>query len=105
MATTSHGPKRQIYDKNYYVAQLKNKNNELTKEIAKFKNEIEVINKDNIQYVDLEKQYDTLINEVRRLEGELADQNLAQDKYRAGTKPDDIMALCNHIKLQNEKKR
>jgi len=43
--------------------------------------------------VVLEKQYDDLINEVRRLEGELADYNLAQDKYRAGTKQEDIMAL------------
>jgi len=27
----------------------------------------------------------------------LADYNLAQDKYRAGTKQDDIMALYQHI--------
>lgn len=66
---------------------------ELASEINKFKDEILVINKNNSQYVVLEKQYDDLINEVRRLEGELADYNLAQDKYRAGTKQEDIMAL------------
>lgn len=66
---------------------------ELVSEISKFKDEILVINKNNGQYVVLEKQYDDLINEVRRLEGELADYNLAQDKYRAGTKQEDIMAL------------
>jgi len=42
---------------------------------------------------------------VRRLEGELADYNLAQDKYRAGTKQEDIMALFQHIHSQNEKKK
>jgi len=36
-----------------------------------------VINKNNAQYQVLEKQYDELINEVRRLEGDLADKNLA----------------------------
>ncbi len=77
----------------------------LHQEIQKFKHEIEVINKDNSTYVGLEKQYDELINEVRRLEGELADYNLAQDKFRAGTKQEDIMALYHHIKGQNEKKK
>lgn len=76
---------------------LKKKNVELTNEVAKFKDEILVINKNNTQYVVLEKQYDDLINEVRRLEGELADYNLAQDKYRAGTKQEDIFALYQHI--------
>lgn len=76
---------------------LKKKNTELHNEIGKFKGEVDVINKDNSQYIVLEKQYDELINEVRRLEGELADYNLAQDKYRAGTKQDDIMALYHHI--------
>ena len=70
----------------------------LSSEVAKFKNEIETINKDNQSYVGLEKEYDTLINEVRKLEGELADYNLATDKYRAGTKVEDIMALFQHIK-------
>ena len=56
-----------------------------------------MINKNNAQYQVLEKQYDELINEVRRLEGDLADKNLAQDKYRSGTKQEDIMALYHHI--------
>lgn len=71
------GPKRQIYDRSYYLTQLQKKNSVLHQEIQKFKNEIEVINKDNVAYTGLEKNYDELINEVRRLEGELADYNLA----------------------------
>lgn len=101
---TSHGKKltpgkheRKIQNKQYYLTLLKKKNTELNNEIHKFRTEIEVINKDNSQYVNLEKNYDTLINEVRRLEGELADYNLAQDKFRAGTKEEDIMALYYHI--------
>ena len=104
-ATIGSGPKRQIYDTKYYQTQLQKKNAVLYQEIQKFKNEIEVINKDNVAYAGLEKNYDELINEVRRLEGELADYNLAQDKFRAGTKPEDIMAMYNYIKGQNEKKK
>lgn len=105
MPGSKQGPTREIFDQGYYLAQLKNKNNELIKEIAKFKDEIEVINKDNTLYVKLEKNYDTLINEVRQLEGELADYNLAQDKYRAGTKQEDILQLYHLIKSQNDKKK
>lgn len=105
LTTAKVGPKRQVYDKSYYLNLLKAKNTEISSEIGKFKKEIEVINKDNNLYLTLERKYDILINEVRQLEGELADYNLAQDKFRAGTKVDDIMALYHHIRLQNEKKK
>ena len=105
ITATSQGPKRKIYDKSYYLNLLKSKNTELSSEITKFKKEIDVINKDNQTYLTLERKYDLLINDVRQLEGELADYNLAQDKFRAGTKTDDILALYHHIRLQNEKRK
>ena len=55
--------------------------------------------------MELEKQYDSLVNDVRSFEGNLADYNLAQDKFRAGTKTEDITALYHHIRQQNEKKK
>ena len=53
----------------------------------------------------LERKYEALIKDVRKYEGELADYNLALDKYRSDTKPDDIEALFMHIKNQNDKQR
>lgn len=105
VTATSQGPKRKIYDKSYYLNLLKSKNTELSSEIQKFKKEIDVINKDNQTYLTLEKKYDVLINDVRSLEGELADYNLTQDKYRSGTKTDDILALYQHIRMQNDKRK
>lgn len=105
ITTAGQGPKRKIYDKSYFLNLLKSKNTEISSEIGKFKKEIDKINKDNQSYLTLERKYDVLINDVRQLEGELADYNLAQDKFRAGTKTDDIMALYHHIRLQNEKKK
>jgi vacuolar-type H+-ATPase subunit D/Vma8 len=77
---------------------LKSKNNEIDGEIFKMKSEVEDINKDNNTYLTLERKYEALIKDVRKFEGELADYNLALDKYRSDTKPDDIEALYLHIK-------
>jgi intraflagellar transport protein 74 len=84
---------------------LKGKNAEIMNEINKMKSEVEEINKDNSTYMTLERKYETLIKDVRRYEGELADYNLALDKYRSDTKPEDIEALFMHIKNQNDKQR
>jgi len=69
------------------------------------KQEVEDINKDNSTYLTFERKYETLIKDVRRFEGELADYNLALDKHRSDTKPEDIEALYMHIKIQNDKQR
>jgi intraflagellar transport protein 74 len=74
-------------------------------EIDKMKTEVENINTDNSTYLTLEKKYEALIKDVRKYEGELADYNLALDKYRSDTKPDDIEALYMHIKNQNDKQK
>jgi len=105
MSQKAAGPGRQIYDRNYFANLLKNKNNEIVAEIQKMKQEVEDINKDNNTYLTLERKYETLIKDVRRFEGELADYNLALDKHRSDTKPEDIEALYMHIKNQNEKQR
>jgi intraflagellar transport protein 74 len=105
LKTGASGPGRQIYDRNYYLNLVKSKNNEIMNEINKMKQEVEEINKDNSTYLTLEKKYETLIKDVRRYEGELADYNLALDKYRSDTKPEDIEALFMHIKNQNDKQR
>jgi len=84
---------------------LKTKNGEIVGEINKMKQEVEDIGKDNTSYLTLERKYESLIMDVRKNEGELADYNLALDKYRSDTKPDDIEALFMHIKNQNDKQR
>lgn len=105
MKTGTKGPERRIYDRTYYLNLIKQKNVDLQSEISKLKDEVETIKKDNQLYVSLERQFDDLIKEVRQLEGELADYNLALDKQRSDTKPEDIMAILYHIQAQNEKQR
>lgn len=99
------GNTRVVHDKKYFLVQLKNKSLELDQEIKKFKTQIETINKDNTAFITLEKKYEGLTKEVRQLEGTLADYNLAVDKQRAGTRPDDIRNMYEHVKTQNDKFR
>jgi len=66
---------------------------------------VDDINKDNATYLTLERKYEALIKDVRKFEGDLADYNLALDKHRSDTKPEDIEALYMHIKNQNDKQR
>ncbi len=106
MKTGTQGPDgRQIYDRSYYLNIIKLKNIDLQSEITKLKDEVETIKKDNQLYVTLERQFDDLVKEVRQLEGELADYNLALDKQRSDTKPEDIMGVLYHIQAQNDKQR
>ena len=97
MTGVKTGVGRQIYDRNYYANLLKSKNQAIASEIQKMKQEVEDINKDNSTYINLERKYENLIKDVRKYEGELADYNLALDKHRSDTKPEDIEALFMHI--------
>ena len=95
---------RKIQDKTYYITLLKTKINDISKEILTMNNEIGSINSDMTTYANLNKQYETLSKEVQNLEGELADYNLAGDKYRSMMKADDIEDVYNRMKLYNKKK-
>lgn len=102
---TAQGPRRRFHDRTYYVSKLKTANRELIKEIENFQKEIENIKKDHDVYTQLERRFEDLSKEVRDLEGKLADYNLAFDKHRAGTKPEDIKNIYTQIKRQNDRYR
>eukprot|EP00750_Incisomonas_marina_P015941 INCI18805.2.p1 GENE.INCI18805.2~~INCI18805.2.p1 ORF type:complete len:579 (+),score=168.11 INCI18805.2:219-1955(+) len=95
------GPRRTIQDSSYYVSALTSKNTELQTEIRKMQNEIDAHEKDGNLYKRLEKKYETLIDEVRELEGTLADYNLAKDKARMTTDPQQIKNFQMQLKEKN----
>lgn len=103
--TAAQGPGRTVIDKTYYIGQLRSKTDEIIKVLAKMKNDIDEIEKKNSSFSTLEKTYETLSRDVRNLEGQLADYNLASDKMRSRTKPDDILMIYEHVRLQNDKQR
>ncbi|EAS01313.2 intraflagellar transporter-like protein, putative (macronuclear) [Tetrahymena thermophila SB210] len=95
---------RAIQDRGYFMTLLRNKISEIQNEIKVFKDKIEQIQQDNTTYNSLQKRFDDLIKEVRNLEGQLADYNLASDKQRSKTRPEEIHNMYQHIKLQNQRK-
>jgi len=105
MKTGSVGPKRQIYDKTYYLVELRKRCQELVDEVTKLNKEINDIQQDNNVYANLEKRYDSLVKTVRSLEGDLADHNLATDKQRTDTRPEEVHHMYSIMKSQNEQQR
>jgi intraflagellar transport protein 74 len=102
MRVRTAGPGRQVQDNTYYLGLLRNKITEITTEINKFKREISQFHADNSQYAQLERKYEAYIKEVRQLEGQLADYNLAMDKTRTGSDPADLAQYQARLKEKNE---
>merc|ERR1712048_1520175 len=99
------GPKRQVYDKTYYILELRKRCTELQEEVGKMSQGAHDIGTDNNLYGNLEKRYDALVKTVRSLEGDLADHNLATDKQRTDTRPEEVHHMYMIMKSQNEQQR
>jgi intraflagellar transport protein 74 len=103
MKTGVNGPKRKILSRSYFLVLLKKKIGELTEEIVKFREEKEKRKTENEVYLQMSSKHEILMEEVRELEGQLADFNLAFDKQRNGTKPEYLINVEKHLTYQNEK--
>jgi intraflagellar transport protein 74 len=102
---TTAGPKRKVISRSYFLVLLKQKISDLTSEIANFREQKEHLRKEIEVQKNLETHHAKLTSEVRELEGTLADYNLAMDKQRSGTRPEDLLNIKEHISLQNRKLR
>lgn len=76
----STGTGRIVEDVAYYIGLLRKKITEISEEIKKLEAEYNQLEVDKSQYAQNEKRYETLLKDKERLEGELADYNLALDK-------------------------
>lgn len=96
---------RQVQDASYYCGILRAKMKEINGEISKLKGEIQQHTRDANSYAKYERKYEELIKEVRNLEGQLADYNLAQDKHRTDTPPEDIANFQQMLERQNKQEQ
>ncbi|TYZ64250.1 hypothetical protein PybrP1_001795, partial [[Pythium] brassicae (nom. inval.)] len=103
VGTGSLGPGRQVQDASFFVGKLHAKTAEITSEVERLRREAEQDAKDKAQYVQLERKYETLALEVRDLEGQLADYNLAMDKLRSATDPREIRHVYEQLRERNSK--
>lgn len=80
--TTAGGTTRMVQDASYFVGVLRQKINEVSGEIARMRADTERLTKEASVMGQFERKYETVMKEVRSLEGDLADYNLAMDKAR-----------------------
>ena len=93
---------RQIQDATYYLGLLNSKEREITAEIHKIKQDIESLSQSNDSQRKIENVHEGLVQEVRELEGLLADHNVAKEKVRQGFDVEDIQAQFLELKMRNE---
>lgn len=103
--TSAQGPKRTVYDRTYYLNQLKQKSYEIAAEIQMFRKRVEEVDKEKGIYGQLETKYQEISKEVFTLEGTLADYNLAADRQRSRMKPEDIRQVYIHLRTMNDRYR
>jgi len=101
MRTGSQGPGRSVQDRSYFLGLFRNKVGDITNEVRELEAQTSQYKKDDIQSTQLEKNYNALLKDVREYEGQLADYNLAMDKSRTGTDPEEIMKYREHLEEQN----
>jgi len=105
MRTAGMGPTRQIQDNSYYLMLLRQKCTEIMKEIETLKGGVDQGQKDNAAYGQLERKYETLTNDMRTLQGQLADYNLLLDRSRAHREVDEVLSEAHHLATQNQADR
>ncbi|XP_068857771.1 intraflagellar transport protein 74 homolog [Aphelocoma coerulescens] len=100
--TAMKGPQRQIMDKTYYLGMLRSKANELTTEISKLQEEVEMYKQEKSVYLSYEKRAEALAGEIKDFQGQLADYNMVLDILNTSTDMAEVIRDYNMLKVQND---
>ncbi|XP_031953310.1 intraflagellar transport protein 74 homolog isoform X2 [Corvus moneduloides] len=101
--TAMKGPQRQIMDKTYYLGVLRSKTNELTTEINKLQEEVEMYKQEKSVYLSYEKRAEALAGEIKDFQGQLADYNMVLDILNTSTDMAEVIRDYNMLKVQNDR--
>ncbi|XP_008942121.1 PREDICTED: intraflagellar transport protein 74 homolog, partial [Merops nubicus] len=96
-------PQRQIMDKTYYLGLLRSKTNELTTEINKLQEEVEMYKQEKSIYLSYEKRAEALAGEIKEFQGHLADYNMVVDMLNTNTDVAEMIRDYNMLKVQNDR--
>jgi intraflagellar transport protein 74 len=101
MKTAGQGPGRQVFDRSYYIGQLRSKQSELNTEIDRIHTEWDRLQTENASFFKLATRQQTLEEEVKTMQGDLADYNLMVDKSRTNADPEEIEKEYAMAKTKN----
>ena len=99
------GPSRQVYDKSFFLTELRQKFKELTTVIQDMSTEIDEFERNSSTLVVLQKREGESKAEVKELQGKLADLNIILDKAGTDTHPDEIQSEYLKLKGKNDIER
>jgi intraflagellar transport protein 74 len=103
MRQATAGPGRQVQDVGFFIGMLRTKIGDIVVEIQRMRSELDRGAKDSVVTAQLERRYDAALKEVRSLEGDLADYNLALDKTRSSVvDSSEIVSVSQSVKRRNE---
>lgn len=92
---------RQVADKSYFIGILRNKINEIVKEIERLEEEINQRKRGQSIQVTLAQSVASLKKEITESEAELADYNVLADRVQNGTPLDDMIAGYQALEQSN----
>ena len=102
MKTAGQGPGRQIFDRSYYIGQLRAKQSELNQEIERIHQKWDGLQTDHASFFKLAQRQQTLEDEVKRLQGDLGNYNLMVDKSHTTSDPEEVEKEYRALKAMNE---
>jgi len=105
MSTRPLGPRREVVDKSYFLAELNHKTKAIRTEIEKMTAEVDQIHRDNEKYETLDHKREAIWSEVKNLEGQLADFNLAMNRVRHNMPVEELKEMYNRTKEKNDQER
>ena len=95
---------RIIESAGYYQSILQSKITDIVKEIKRLQHETDMANGQSKPRMALQKKHDDLLSAVQKLEGNLADCNIAREHLRFGSSPGDIKNSTLRILANNKNK-
>lgn len=102
--TTLPRGSRIVESAGYYQSILQSKITDIVQEIQRMQYETEMANPQSKPRMALQKKHDDLLSMVQKLEGQLADCNLAREHLRLGSSPSDIKNSTARIIANNKEK-
>jgi len=97
-------PSRKIQDASFYLGLLNSKEKQIENELHKLQDETKEMEFHCTSFADRQGAFDQLLGEVRALEETMSDYNLAYEKERHGSDPEDIESFALDLKHSNEEK-
>ncbi|NWX58198.1 IFT74 protein, partial [Promerops cafer] len=87
----------------FFLIFFRSKTNELTTEINKLQEEVEMYKQEKSVYLSYEKRAEDLAGEIKDFQGQLADYNMVVDILNTSTDMAEVIRDYNMLKVQNDR--